>query len=81
MKTPLGGATCGDYVQDKVRPGTGREGALGYERYIAKEHMDKVRPGTGREGALGYVRCDCVRLAQHQKNIAARSRLPEFLSI
>ena len=24
------------YVQDKVRPGTGREGALGYERYIAE---------------------------------------------
>ena len=25
----------GAYVQDKVRPGTGREGALGYERYFA----------------------------------------------
>ena len=36
----VGGATRGDYVQDKVRPGTGREGALGYERYIAIEHMD-----------------------------------------
>ena len=40
----VGGAPRGDSVQDKVRPGTGREGALGY----------KVRPGTGREGALGY---------------------------
>jgi len=39
-----------DYVQDKVRPGTGREGALGYERYIAIEHMD--------------VRRDCVSFAQ-----------------
>jgi hypothetical protein len=48
------------YVQDKVRPGTGREGALGYERYIAMEHMDKVRPGSGREGSLGCVRRDCV---------------------
>ena len=36
--------------------GYGREGALGYERYIAIEHMDKVRPGTGREGSLGCVR-------------------------
>jgi hypothetical protein len=27
-----------------VRPGIGREGALGYERYIAREHMDKLRP-------------------------------------
>ena len=56
-----------DYVQDKVRegetgnpsrsqpglPGTGREGALGYERYIAGEHMDKVSRGTRREGGLG----------------------------
>jgi len=25
----------GGYVQDKVRSGTGREGALGYERYVA----------------------------------------------
>ena len=33
-----------------MRPGTGREGALGYERYIAGEHMD--------------VRRDCVSLAQ-----------------
>ena len=63
------------YVQDKVRegetgnpsrsqpglPGTGREGALGYERYIAGEHMDKVRPRSGREGALGYVRRDYVQ--------------------
>jgi len=38
------------YVQDKVRPGTGREGALGYERYIAGEHMD--------------VRRDCVSFAR-----------------
>ena len=29
--------------QDKVRPGTGREGALGYERYIAIEYMDVRR--------------------------------------
>ena len=27
------------YVQDKVRPGTGREGALGYERYTAGAGM------------------------------------------
>ena len=40
----------GGYVQDKVRPGTGREGALGYVRYIAGEHMD--------------VRRDCVSFAQ-----------------
>ncbi|MCP4044705.1 MAG: hypothetical protein GY732_01790 [Gammaproteobacteria bacterium] len=64
------------YVQDKVREGEtgkpvekpawaagyGREGALGYERYIAIEHMDKVRPGTGREGSLGCVRRDCFGL-------------------
>jgi hypothetical protein len=36
----VGGASRGDYVQDKVRPATGREGALGYERYIAIEHID-----------------------------------------
>jgi hypothetical protein len=59
----VGGASRGEYVQDKVRPGTGREGALGYERYIAIEHMDKVRPGTGREGSLGCVRRDCSRFA------------------
>ena len=29
------------YAQDKVRPGTGREGALGYVRYIATGHMEK----------------------------------------
>ena len=52
------------YVQDKVRPGTGREGALGYERNIASEHMDKVRPGTGREGGLGRVQRDCVSFAR-----------------
>ena len=54
---------AGYYVQDKVRPQSGREGALGHERYIAIEHMDKVRPGTGREGALGYVRRDSLSLA------------------
>jgi hypothetical protein len=48
------------YVQVKVRPGNGREGALGYERYIAIEHMVKVRPGNGREGSLGCVRRDCL---------------------
>jgi len=37
--------------QDKVRPGTGREGALGYERYIAIEHMD--------------VRRDCFSFARY----------------
>ena len=42
----------GGYVQDKVRPGTGREGALGYERYIAIEHMD--------------VRRDCFNFARDQ---------------
>ena len=42
---PVGGASRGDYVQDKVRPGTGREGALGYERYVAIEHMDVRRDG------------------------------------
>ena len=39
----VGAASRRDYVQDKVRPGTGREGALGYERYIAIEHMDVRR--------------------------------------
>ena len=43
------------YVQDKVRPGTGREGALGYERYIADEHMD--------------VRRDCVSFARAQESV------------
>ena len=60
----VGAASRRDYVQDKVRegetgnpsrsqpglPGTGREGTLGYERYIASEHME--------------VRRDCVSLAQ-----------------
>ena len=32
-----------DYVQEKVRPGTGREAGLGHERYIAIEHMDVRR--------------------------------------
>ena len=45
----VGAASRRDYAQDKVRPGTGREGALGYVRYIAKEHMD--------------VRRDCLSLA------------------
>ena len=45
----MGGAPRGDYVQDKVRPQSDREGGLGHERYIATEHMD--------------VRRDCVRLA------------------
>ena len=48
---PVGAASRGDYVQDKVRPGTGREGDLGYvrrdyvqdERYFAIEHMDVRR--------------------------------------
>ena len=34
-----GGGAGVDYVQDKVRPGTGREGALGYERYAAGAGM------------------------------------------
>ena len=60
----VGAASRRDYAQDKVRegetgnpsrsqpglPGTGREGALGYVRYIAKEHME--------------VRRDCLSLAQ-----------------
>jgi hypothetical protein len=31
------------YVQEKVRPGTGREAGLGHGRYIAIEHMDVRR--------------------------------------
>jgi hypothetical protein len=27
------------HVQDKVRPGTGREGALGYERYVGPRQV------------------------------------------
>ena len=50
----MGAASRSDYVQDKVRPGTGREGALGYERYIAMEHMD--------------VRRDCVSFARGLAN-------------
>ena len=53
-----------------MRPGTGREGALGYaqerreasqsrtailEYTVCRGRRDKVRPGTGREGALGYA--------------------------
>ena len=60
-------APCHDYVQDKVRPGTGREGALGYERYIAKS--------TWMCGAIvselqniTILRCDCLRIAQCQGN-------------
>ena len=51
---------------DKVRPRSGREGALGYVRRdcvsLAQRTrtngyvQDKVRPGSGREGALGYER-------------------------
>ena len=40
---------CLGYVQDKERPGTGREGALGYERYTA---------GAGGAGAA------CVSFVQ-----------------
>ena len=67
----MGAASRRDYVQDKVRegetgnpsrsqpglPGTGREGALGYVRYIAKEHMDKVREGETRLPQLPHI-CD-----------------------
>ena len=49
-----GAASRRDYAQDKVRPGTGREGDLGYVRYIATEHMD--------------VRCDCVSFARGSIN-------------
>jgi hypothetical protein len=62
------------YVQDKVRPGTGREGGLGCERYFAIEHMDKVRPGTGREGSLGCVRREalwCCTAAKKQHSLDA----------
>ena len=44
------------YVQDKVRPGTGREGGLGHERYFAIEHREEVRPLSGREAGLDHVR-------------------------
>jgi hypothetical protein len=44
-------ASVASYVQDKVRPGNGREGALGYERYIAIEHMD-VRSDRGDDFAV-----------------------------
>jgi hypothetical protein len=47
------------YVQDKVRPGNGREGALGYVRYIAIEHMD--------------VRRDCFSFARLSGLIAVNS--------
>jgi hypothetical protein len=39
------------YVQDKVRPGTGREGALGYERYTA---------GAGRARAVPVSFAHCI---------------------
>ena len=41
------------YVQDKVRPGTGREGALGYERYVA---------GAGMRRSDWYSFAQLVRL-------------------
>jgi hypothetical protein len=55
----VGGASRGDYAQDKVRPGTGREDALGYVRYIAIEHME--------------VRRDCSRFALCLKFAARRA--------
>ena len=61
----VGAAPRRDYVQDKVRPLRGREGALGYERYIAKEHMD--------------VRRDYVRFAQQPKN-RGEAPLPQIAS-
>ena len=59
---------AGFYVQEKVRPGTGREAGLGHERYIAIEHMEKVRAGTAREASLGCVRRDCFEFAQGLMN-------------
>ena len=38
------------YVQDKVRPQSGREGGLGHVRYFAVEHMDVRREASWRLG-------------------------------
>ena len=43
----------GCYVQDKVRPGTGREGALGYERYAAGAGMR--RSGFFQIGTVSWM--------------------------
>jgi len=69
------------YVQEKVRPGTGREAGLGHERYIAIEHMDKVRPQSGREGGLGHVRRDCVSLARPKSTSHPHNEIESLVSI
>ena len=48
------------YVQDKVRPGTGREGALGYVRYVAEEHMDVRRDCLGSARSVKVMRGSIV---------------------
>ncbi len=45
------------YVQDKVRPETGREGALGYERYAANAGLTVI-DNTG----LGIIKDIKVKL-------------------
>ena len=56
------------YVQDKVRPGTGREGALGYERYIAGKHMD-VRRDCASFARVQNIRrvCNLLRTGRYPK--------------
>ena len=62
------------YVQDKVRPGTGREGALGYERYVANENMAEIVPYDPLHFLHPWrldVRRDCFVVGHSQKSIAA----------
>ena len=92
---PVGGigAAGRDYVQDKVRegetrywsrsrsgpPGTGRESALGYKRYIAMEHMAEIVPYNPLHFLRPWrsdVRCDWFRFAQILEN---RDRLRRSL--
>ena len=51
---------CADYVQDKVRPGTGREGALGYERYAAGAGM-RTTAGMQEVRAHGRAKVEQCR--------------------
>jgi hypothetical protein len=48
------------YVQEEVRPLSGREAGLGHVRYIAMEHMD--------------VRRDCLGVAQRTLRLPGKSR-------
>ena len=88
----VGAEPRGEYVQDKVReggtvkrsrsqpglPGTGREGALGYERYFAMEHMAGIVPYNPLHFLLPWrsdVRRDCSSFVCCLKKFAAGARL------